>query len=419
MAPSRRSVRGPGRADAVGGDLGEPAIAKRAILERAWQALGGLDLLIVNHGIWPPDDTALAEMTRPAVGGHPARQPRQRRSSSAGPRFPHLLPDGGRVVLVASTAGQRGEAFHADYAATKGAIIAFTKSLAVELAPRITVNCVAPGVGGHGDGGNSRTRATAAHGRRMIERGIPLGRVATAADVGGSHRVPVLRSGAAHHGRSPEREWRVGVVRMSVRLIPIARLSTGRMSCASPAGSKRPGSRRGASAARCATLCWDWRITTSISPRRRHPDVGAADCSAAPCRSAWSTARWRCWTPESRRTKSRRSARTCRPTGVTPVEFGVSLTDDLARRDFTINAIAYHPLRHEWRDPFHGAADLERKLIRAVGDPELALPGGLPPHPPGPALQRPIRVPDSRADPRGGAGQRTGPGAALGRARPR
>ena len=51
------------------------------------------------------------------------------------------------------------------------------------------------------------------------------------------------------------------------------------------------------------------------------------------------------------------------------VEFGVSLTDDLARRDFTINAIAYHPLRHEWRDPFHGAADLDKKLIRAVGDP--------------------------------------------------
>jgi len=51
------------------------------------------------------------------------------------------------------------------------------------------------------------------------------------------------------------------------------------------------------------------------------------------------------------------------------VEFGVSLTDDLARRDFTINAIAYHPIRHEWRDPFHGRADLDRKLIRAVGDP--------------------------------------------------
>ena len=50
------------------------------------------------------------------------------------------------------------------------------------------------------------------------------------------------------------------------------------------------------------------------------------------------------------------------------VEFGVSLMDDLARRDFTVNAIAYHPLRHEWRDPFEGAADLERKLIRSVGD---------------------------------------------------
>jgi tRNA nucleotidyltransferase (CCA-adding enzyme) len=50
------------------------------------------------------------------------------------------------------------------------------------------------------------------------------------------------------------------------------------------------------------------------------------------------------------------------------VEFGVSLMDDLARRDFTINAIAYHPLRHEWRDPFSGAADLDARLIRSVGD---------------------------------------------------
>jgi tRNA nucleotidyltransferase (CCA-adding enzyme) len=51
------------------------------------------------------------------------------------------------------------------------------------------------------------------------------------------------------------------------------------------------------------------------------------------------------------------------------VEYGVSLEDDLARRDFTINAIAYHPLRHEWRDPFDGAGDLDRRLVRAVGDP--------------------------------------------------
>jgi tRNA nucleotidyltransferase (CCA-adding enzyme) len=51
------------------------------------------------------------------------------------------------------------------------------------------------------------------------------------------------------------------------------------------------------------------------------------------------------------------------------VVFGVSLIDDLARRDFTINAIAYHPLKHEWRDPFKGVEDLEKKKIRAVGDP--------------------------------------------------
>lgn len=51
------------------------------------------------------------------------------------------------------------------------------------------------------------------------------------------------------------------------------------------------------------------------------------------------------------------------------VEFGVSLDDDLARRDLTINAIAYHPLTHMWRDPFDGRGDLERRLVRAVGSP--------------------------------------------------
>jgi tRNA nucleotidyltransferase (CCA-adding enzyme) len=52
------------------------------------------------------------------------------------------------------------------------------------------------------------------------------------------------------------------------------------------------------------------------------------------------------------------------------VEYGASLEEDLARRDFTINALAYHPLRHEWKDPFGGAADLAAGIIRAVGDPD-------------------------------------------------
>lgn len=49
------------------------------------------------------------------------------------------------------------------------------------------------------------------------------------------------------------------------------------------------------------------------------------------------------------------------------VEFGASLTEDLARRDFTINAIALHPLTGEVQDPFHGRDDLRARLVRAVG----------------------------------------------------
>ncbi|HEX6645200.1 MAG TPA: hypothetical protein VF037_10995 [Gemmatimonadales bacterium] len=52
------------------------------------------------------------------------------------------------------------------------------------------------------------------------------------------------------------------------------------------------------------------------------------------------------------------------------VAFGASLEEDLARRDFTVNALAYHPLRDEWRDPFGGARDLNARVIRAVGRAE-------------------------------------------------
>jgi tRNA nucleotidyltransferase (CCA-adding enzyme) len=55
------------------------------------------------------------------------------------------------------------------------------------------------------------------------------------------------------------------------------------------------------------------------------------------------------------------------------VEFGVALEDDLARRDFTINAMAFSPRRDELRDPFGGRDDLERRVVRAVGDPEARM----------------------------------------------
>lgn len=55
------------------------------------------------------------------------------------------------------------------------------------------------------------------------------------------------------------------------------------------------------------------------------------------------------------------------------VEFGASLEDDLARRDFTINAIAYSPARKELRDPFGGREDLAAGVVRAVGAPEARM----------------------------------------------
>jgi 3-oxoacyl-[acyl-carrier protein] reductase len=166
------------RALVTAGDLADPADVSR-IFGEVTAAFGRLDIFVANAGIWPEDEVPLERMgesrwhetlaanldsvflsTRAALG---------------------LLADGGTAVLVASTAAQRGEAYHADYAATKGALVALTKSLAVECAPRITVNCVAPGwvdtemsAGAYADGGRER-----------IERTIPLGRVATPDDVAG------------------------------------------------------------------------------------------------------------------------------------------------------------------------------------------------------------------------------------------
>src|SRR5204863_8564337 len=186
--------KGRQRAVAIAGDLGDPAAAQRAVAEAA-RALGGLDLLIVSHGIWPPDEVALERMTD-AQWDVTMRVNLDAVLYVCRAGVP-LLPDGGKVVLVSSTAGQRGEAFHADYAATKGAVIALTKSLAVELAPRqINVNCVAPGWVDTEMSARPYGRDTG-EGRREIEDTIPLGRVASAADVAGP--IVFLCSDLARH----------------------------------------------------------------------------------------------------------------------------------------------------------------------------------------------------------------------------
>lgn len=187
-------TRAGGRAVVIGGDLGERPAAEQAVANAARALGGGLDLLIVNHGVWPAADVPLARMSDAQWEG-------TRRANLDAVVYVcraaiPAMSDGGRIVLVSSTAGQRGEAMHADYAATKGAVIAITKSLAVELAPRITVNCVAPGWVDtemarepyDRDGGS---------GRRAIERTIPLGRVASPEDVAGP--IVFLCSDLARH----------------------------------------------------------------------------------------------------------------------------------------------------------------------------------------------------------------------------
>jgi 3-oxoacyl-[acyl-carrier protein] reductase len=182
------------RAAAIAGDLGEPVAAGRTVAEAAG-ALGGLDLLIVNHGVWPPDDVPVAELSD-AQWRATLRANLDAVLYVCRAAIP-LLSHDGKIVLVSSTAGQRGEAFHADYAATKGALIAFTKSLAIELAPRgITVNAVAPGWVDT-EMSEQPYAADGGAGRRAIERAIPLGRVASAEDVAGP--IVFLCSPLARH----------------------------------------------------------------------------------------------------------------------------------------------------------------------------------------------------------------------------
>lgn len=194
VARAVAGARGRQQAVAIQADLGDPSAATHAVGEAA-KALGGLDLLIVNHGVWPPDDVPVDAMSD-------AQWERTRRANLDSVLYVcraavPLLPEGGKVVLVSSTAGQRGEAYHADYAATKGAVIAFTKSLAIELALRhVNVNCVAPGWVDTEMSQQSFAKDDG-RGRREIERTIPLGRVASAEDCAGP--IVFLCSELARH----------------------------------------------------------------------------------------------------------------------------------------------------------------------------------------------------------------------------
>ncbi len=179
------------RAFAFRGNLATPE-ANETFVQEAYDQFGGLEIFVGNSGIWPPipvnvdtlDDMRWRETLSCNLDGmfYGAR------AAARG------LSSGGRMIFVSSTAGQRGEAGHADYAASKGAMISFVKSLAVELGPRdITVNCVAPGWVDT----EAVTIPFTGQGRERIEAAIPLGRVAAPVDIAGP--ILFLASPLARH----------------------------------------------------------------------------------------------------------------------------------------------------------------------------------------------------------------------------
>ncbi|MGH7582352.1 MAG: SDR family NAD(P)-dependent oxidoreductase, partial [Gemmatimonadales bacterium] len=136
-----RGVRELGRRTyIIGGDHADAGWVRQAFAEIT-AAMGGLDGFVANHGVWPVADVPLAQLD-PARWQHTVRVNLDAVFLTTRAAL-GAMGSAGRVVIVTSTAGQRGEAFHADYAASKGALISMVKSLAIECAPGITVNSVA------------------------------------------------------------------------------------------------------------------------------------------------------------------------------------------------------------------------------------------------------------------------------------
>ncbi|HEV2697618.1 MAG TPA: SDR family oxidoreductase, partial [Terriglobales bacterium] len=113
--------------------------AARDLVSACVSRFGQLDILVANHGIWPSEDMAIDKMpdeqwhrtvaiNLDAVFGLVKHSVAEMKKH-ASPKSP------AHIVLISSTAGQRGEALHCDYAATKGALISMVKGLSTELAP--------------------------------------------------------------------------------------------------------------------------------------------------------------------------------------------------------------------------------------------------------------------------------------------
>ncbi len=165
------------KAIAVQGDVAEFAAA-RAIAEAAVKEFGRLDLLVLNAGIW--EGAPIEEMSEETWN-----RVLNTNLKAAWAMTKACVPvikrqERGAIVLVSSTAGQRGEAGYSNYAASKGGQISFTKALASELCPKIRVNCVAPG---WIETAMVRPVFEDAEYKQTVLRSIPLNRMASTDDV--------------------------------------------------------------------------------------------------------------------------------------------------------------------------------------------------------------------------------------------
>lgn len=180
------------RVEVVRGDISAARTAS-ILVDRALSAFSRIDIVVNNAGIWTHGEIGAMDE---GVWCKTIETNLNSVFHLCNAAVPYLKRrKGGRIINIASTAGQRGEAQHSHYAASKGGIIAFTKSLATELAPHgILVNAVAPGW--VDTDMNEEVFADTLFRTRVCDA-IPLRRIAVAEDVAGS--VLFLASDLSRH----------------------------------------------------------------------------------------------------------------------------------------------------------------------------------------------------------------------------
>jgi 3-oxoacyl-[acyl-carrier protein] reductase len=155
----------------------------KSLIDSAIKRFGRIDILVVSAGIWNVEGLPIEQMTEQQWDEMLAINLKGV-YSVIHYAVPHMIEQKtGRIIAISSTAGQRGEAFHSHYGASKGAVISFVKGLSTELAPHnILVNCVAPG---WVDTDMARPVLEKPAERRKVLATIPLGRVAKPEEIAG------------------------------------------------------------------------------------------------------------------------------------------------------------------------------------------------------------------------------------------